>query len=81
MEALDFRSLLLISKSLLRATILPIAEPRLLHLIWGVVASMKDWRAKRNMAGFFDGGPTRILPSNGNSSAQENHEKVGMVHF
>jgi hypothetical protein len=42
------------------------------------------WRAKRNVRGFFDGRPLKILPPRPNGAAQgkpELYENVGNVYF
>ena len=47
-------------------------------------ALTRDWRAKRNVLGFFDGRPIKILPPlpNGEGYAQpENYQTVGTIYF
>ena len=44
----------------------------------------KDWQAKRNVVGFFDGRPNRILPPNADGSGHDKldrYENVGSVYF
>lgn len=44
----------------------------------------KDWRAKRNVLGFFDGRPNKILPPNADGSGHDKldqYENVGSVYF
>jgi len=44
----------------------------------------KEWRAKRNVMGFFDGSPLKILAPRPDGSSQdgpEDYENVGTVHF
>ena len=44
----------------------------------------KDWQAKRNVLGFFDGRPNKILPPNPDGSGHDkldNYENVGSAYF
>lgn len=48
------------------------------------LSQSKDWRDKRNVLGFFDGRPLKILPPNSDGSAHqhlEQYENVGTFYF
>jgi hypothetical protein len=47
-------------------------------------ALIRDWRAKRNVLGYFDGTPIKILPPlpNGDGyNRPENHQTVATIYF
>jgi hypothetical protein len=52
--------------------------------ITGIQSQAKDWHAKRNVLGFFDGRPNKILPPNPDGSGHDKldrYENVGSIHF
>ena len=59
---------------------LTIADPK----TGAASGSTKEWRAKRNVLGFFDGRPVKILPPPADGLAHdrpEHYETVGTVYF